>query len=90
MAFFKIPLEQVVVVHDDLDLELGQIKLKRGGSSGALLRGGVVGHVLGGFKGKDAEEAEFLVENCADAVESLIADGLEKAQLRFHSLKPKG
>jgi PTH1 family peptidyl-tRNA hydrolase len=125
MAFYKIPLEHILVVHDDLDLELGQIKLKRGGSPGGHNglksidsqigpnylrvragighprqkapegappppRGGVVGHVLGGFKGKDAEEAQFLVENCADAVESLIADGLEKAQMRFHSLKPRG
>lgn len=125
MAFYKVPLEHIIVVHDDLDLELGQIKLKRGGSAAghnglksidsqigpnyfrvragighprhkaperappSPRGGGVVGHVLGGFKGKEAEEAEFLVETCADAVESLIADGLEKAQLRFHSLKPK-
>lgn len=34
MAFFKIPLEQILVVHDDLDLEFGQMKLKRGGSPG--------------------------------------------------------
>ena len=124
MAFYKVALEHVVVIHDDVDLELGQIKLKRGGSSGGhnglksidsqigpnYLRvragighprakapegavpraGGVVGHVLGGFKGKDAEEAAILVESCADAVEVLLADGLEKAQLRFHSMKPKG
>ncbi len=125
MAFYKVALEHIVVVHDDLDLELGQIKLKRGGSAaghnglksidaqigpsylrvragighprargpeGAPVppRGNVVSHVLGGFKGKEAEEAQFLVESCADAVESLIADGLEKAQMRFHGQKPKG
>lgn len=125
MAFFKIPLDNVIVVHDDLDLELGQIKLKRGGSSGghnglksidgllgpnylrvragighprskapegaARERSGVVGHVLGGFKGKDAEEAQLLVEHCADAIEMLIAggseEGLQKAQMKFHALK---
>lgn len=124
MAFYKVALEHIVVIHDDLDLELGQIKLKRGGSPGghnglksidgaigpnylrvragighprskapegaAPRSGGVVGHVLGPFKGKDAEEAAILVEHCADAVELLIADGLEKAQLRFHSMKPGG
>jgi peptidyl-tRNA hydrolase, PTH1 family len=116
MAFYKIPLENIVVVHDDLDLELGQIKLKRGGGAGGhnglksidsqigpnYLRvragighprsegrtGGVVGHVLGPFKGKDAEEAGILVENCADAVETLMREGLEKAQMKFHGLKP--
>jgi PTH1 family peptidyl-tRNA hydrolase len=34
MAFFKLPLERIVVVHDDMDLELGRIKLKQGGGHG--------------------------------------------------------
>jgi len=129
MAFYKVALDNIIIVHDDVDLELGQIKLKRGGSAGGhngiksvdsqigpnYLRvragvghprgraqagdgavplqggrgGGMVGHVLGAFKGKDAEEAQFLVENCADAVEMLVKDGLEKAQMKFHSLKPR-
>ncbi len=115
MQFYKIALDHVVVVHDDMDLELGQIKLKKGGGAGGhnglksidshigphylRVRGGigharsegrqVVGHVLGAFRGKDAEEAGILVENCADAVEALIQEGLEKAQMRFHSLKPR-
>jgi PTH1 family peptidyl-tRNA hydrolase len=121
MAFFKVPLEQIVVVHDDLDLELGQMKIKRGGSPGGHNglksidasigpdylriragighprskapegapkdRGSVVGHVLGAFKGKDLEDAKIVVERCADAVEVLIRDGLEKAQLTFHGKK---
>jgi peptidyl-tRNA hydrolase, PTH1 family len=31
--FFKIPLEDIIVIHDDLDLGLGRIKIKVGGSS---------------------------------------------------------
>lgn len=31
MAFFKIPQESTLVVHDELDLPLGALKLKRGG-----------------------------------------------------------
>jgi PTH1 family peptidyl-tRNA hydrolase len=34
LSFYKIPLENVIVFHDDLDLELGQVKIKRGGSAG--------------------------------------------------------
>ena len=34
LAFFKIPLDHVVVFHDDLDLEPGRIKIKCGGGSG--------------------------------------------------------
>ncbi len=30
-AWFKIPPEQVVVCHDDLDVEVGSLKVKRGG-----------------------------------------------------------
>lgn len=33
-SFYKIPLENIFVFHDDLDLQLGRIKFKRGGSSG--------------------------------------------------------
>jgi PTH1 family peptidyl-tRNA hydrolase len=121
MAFFKIPLDQIVVVHDDLDLEFGQMKLKRGGSPGGhnglksidaaigadylriragighprskapdgapKERGQVVGHVLGAFKGKDLDDARAVVEQCADAVELLIARGLAETQQAFHGRK---
>lgn len=33
-AYFKIPTENVIVVHDDIDLEMGQIKVKVGGGHG--------------------------------------------------------
>jgi peptidyl-tRNA hydrolase, PTH1 family len=32
--FFKIPVERIVVVHDDLDLPFGILRLKRGGGEG--------------------------------------------------------
>ena len=32
--FFKIPVERVVVAHDELDLDFGTIRLKRGGGEG--------------------------------------------------------
>ena len=30
-SFFKVPLEQIVVVHDELDIPYGAVRLKRGG-----------------------------------------------------------
>jgi len=30
-GYFKVPLEQVIVVHDDMDLTTGRIRIKRGG-----------------------------------------------------------
>lgn len=32
--FFKIPVERIVVVHDELDLPYGALRLKRGGGEG--------------------------------------------------------
>lgn len=33
MAFYKIPLENLIVIHDDMDLQLGTLREKTGGSS---------------------------------------------------------
>ncbi len=32
--FYKIPLQNIVVAHDELDIELGAMRVKKGGSSG--------------------------------------------------------
>ncbi len=32
--FFKVPLERIVVIHDELDLPYGALRLKRGGGTG--------------------------------------------------------
>jgi PTH1 family peptidyl-tRNA hydrolase len=34
MSFYKIPLQNVIVFHDDVDLKLGRIKIKTGGGDG--------------------------------------------------------
>lgn len=34
VKFYKVPLEQIIVVHDELDIDFGAIKLKRGGGEG--------------------------------------------------------
>jgi PTH1 family peptidyl-tRNA hydrolase len=31
LGYFKVPLERLIVVHDEMDLPLGQLRLKRGG-----------------------------------------------------------
>ncbi len=32
--FYKIPLENIIVIHDELDIDLGRLKVKRGGGNG--------------------------------------------------------
>ena len=34
VKFYKINKDDIFVAHDDLDLELGKVKIKKGGSSG--------------------------------------------------------
>ena len=34
MKFYDIPIENLIVVHDDLDLPLGKLRLRKKGSSG--------------------------------------------------------
>jgi PTH1 family peptidyl-tRNA hydrolase len=34
VKFYKIPLSEVIVIHDDIDLELGKVKVKIGGGAG--------------------------------------------------------
>ena len=33
MAFYKIPIENVIVIHDDMDLKVGTMREKTGGGS---------------------------------------------------------
>ena len=32
--FYKIPLENIIAIHDELDLPLGKLRVKRGGGNG--------------------------------------------------------
>ena len=34
MSFFKIPVERLIVVHDELDIPFAEVRLKRGGGEG--------------------------------------------------------
>jgi PTH1 family peptidyl-tRNA hydrolase len=109
--FFKVPLEQLLVVHDEGDFDLGRLQLRRGGGlaghnglrsiAQALgtqdfmrLRIGVgrpgrgdprdlADYVLSDFEPDD--DAEGIVSRAADAVETLLSDGLETAQREFHA-----
>jgi len=108
--FFKVAPESVLVVHDDVDLDVGRLQARLGGglaghnglrsiaqalgTQGFLrLRIGVgrpgrgdprdvADYVLSPFE--PHEDAGALVSRAADAVESLLADGLVTTQQRFN------
>jgi PTH1 family peptidyl-tRNA hydrolase len=108
--FFKTEPEAVLVVHDDVDLEVGRLQARLGGGlaghnglrsiSQALgtseflrLRIGVgrpgrgdprpvADYVLSPFEPED--DVESIVSRAAEAVESLVSDGLVATQQRFN------
>jgi PTH1 family peptidyl-tRNA hydrolase len=110
VRFFKLPPEQLLVVHDEGDFDLGRLQARLGGGlaghnglrsiAQALgtqeflrLRIGVgrpgrgdprplADYVLSNFEPED--EADAIVARAADAVEAIVAEGLETAQRAYH------
>jgi peptidyl-tRNA hydrolase, PTH1 family len=108
--FYKVPVDRLTIVHDDLDLPFGTLRLKLGGGDGghnglrsattalgsreyARVRFGIgrppgrqdpADYVLRDFSAAERKELGYLVDRAADAVEALLADGLESAQNKFN------
>ena len=108
--FFKLPAEDIVVVHDELDLPYGTLRVKLGGGDNGhnglkslrrslgtgefhRVRFGVgrptgrqdpADWVLTDFGSVERKELPFHVDRTADAVESLLSEGLAATQNRFH------
>jgi PTH1 family peptidyl-tRNA hydrolase len=108
--FFKVPVDHMIVVHDELDLDPGAIRVKLGGGdnghnglkslrsslgSGEFYRvrlgiGRPPGRqdpadfVLRDFPAAGRAELGVQLERGADAVESLIAEGLAATQNAFN------
>jgi PTH1 family peptidyl-tRNA hydrolase len=108
--FFKVPVERLVVVHDELDLPFGSIRIKLGGGdnghnglksvrrslgSGEFYRVRIgIGRppgrqdpadwVLRDFGAAERKELPLHLERSADAVESLLSDGLAAAQNTYN------
>ena len=111
LRFFSVPPERLVVVHDELDLDAGTIRLKLGGGEGGhnglrsisaslgskeyhRVRVGIgrppgrmdaADFVLRDFSPTERKELPFVLDEAADAVESLVTLGLLDAQQRVHA-----
>lgn len=103
VSYFSVPVEQVVVIHDELDLEFGAVRLKRGGGegghnglrsiSGSLGTRDYVRVRLGiGRPPGRQDPADFVLSNFpsrdAQEVELLIGDGADAVtELVQHGLQ---
>jgi peptidyl-tRNA hydrolase, PTH1 family len=109
--FYKIPVERIVAIHDELDIDFDTLRVKLGGGdnghnglrsirrsmdSGDFYRVRVgigrppgrqspADYVLSDYSAAERKILPFQVDRAADAVESLVSDGLEKTQSRFNS-----
>lgn len=103
--------QRIIVVHDELDLEPGVVRIKAGGGLAGhnglrsitqhlstqdylRVRIGVgkppnkdrgASHVLTRVPQRQRELLDAAVATAADAVESIIADGVDQAMQRFHA-----
>jgi PTH1 family peptidyl-tRNA hydrolase len=118
LHYYKITADRVIVVYDELDLQPGVLRLKRGGSAGGhrgvedlirhlgtqdffRVRIGI-GHprrsglpqmdasdwVLGVPSAEDMKVLRAGSELAAEAVKTLVSEGLAAAQTRFHGRLP--
>jgi len=109
-GFYKIPVERLVVVHDELDLPYGSLRLKRGGGDNGhnglrsitrslgsreylRVRFGIgrppgrmdpADYVLRDLSPAERKDLDYNVDRAADAVETLVRDGLEAAQNSYN------
>ena len=108
--FYKVPLANVLAVHDELDIDYGTLRLKLGGGDNGhnglksmtkamgpdyhRVRFGigrppgrmqVADFVLKDFSSTERKELDFLVDRATDSVESLVSEGLERAQSAYNS-----
>ena len=110
-TFYKVAPEQVVAIHDELDIPFGTLRVKLGGGDNGhnglrsirsslgtgdfyRIRVGigrpsgrqdVSGFVLSDFSTAERKALPFEVDRAADAVESLLLEGLERTQQTYNS-----
>ncbi|MFE9339089.1 aminoacyl-tRNA hydrolase [Streptomyces sp. NPDC007063] len=110
LDFYGIGTDRLLVIHDELDIDYGALRLKFGGGDNGhnglksltkLLgrdyyrvrfgvgrppgRMQVADYVLKDFSSTERKELDYFVDRAADACESLITDGLERAQSTYNT-----
>lgn len=106
MRALGVSADQLIVVYDDMDLEMGTVRVREQGSAGThngmksvvlnlqtdefvrvrvgigKPKGDTVDYVLGEYDDKQA--AFDALKKAADAIETIVKDGLKEAQNRFN------
>lgn len=109
--FYKLPVENIIVIVDDIDIDFATIRIRAKGSAGShnglksvvyhlqsdnfpRVKIGVgkkkenqdlADFVLSRFDKDEREKIDLAVEKAALAVETILADGINKAMNEFNS-----
>lgn len=109
--FYKIPLENTILIFDDIALEKGQIKVRKQGSGGShkgmisvvetletenipRIRVGIgspenkkymIEYVISKINKEEQELLKPGIEKAADAIETIIKEGFDKAMNKYNS-----
>ena len=110
ISYYRLPLDNLLLIHDDLDTPFGSLRLRKSGGHGgqnglrsiiqhlgsrdfARLRFGIgrppgrmsaMDYVLQPLRGEQSDLADALAERAADAVETWLRDGIERAMSDFN------
>jgi PTH1 family peptidyl-tRNA hydrolase len=110
-TFYKVPVERIIAIHDELDIDFDTLRTKLGGGDNGhnglksmrsslgsgdfyRVRAGIgrppgrqspADFVLSDYTAGERKQLPLQVDTAADAVESLIRDGLELTQQRYNS-----
>lgn len=110
LGYFKVPLERLIVVHDEVDLPEGRLQVRKGGGDAGNKGVRSVAASLGtpdfirvrvgtGREGRREEGLDFLlrpltkdeaqlledsIRRAADAVETIVREGLTRAMNKFN------
>ncbi len=109
---FDIPPHGLCVVYDDLNLDIGALRMRKAGSDGGhngmksiihhlgtqdfpRLRVGIgkvegdwMDHVLNEFSAAEREYIDWAIPCAADAIETLVTEGVQTAMNQFNGRVP--
>ena len=110
MFFYRIKIENVIIVYDDMDINIGKLRIRKKGSGGthngmksiiSYIRsydfpririgigkpkkdGSTVDFVLGRASGEDKNQIEKAINNAADAIKSIVVNGIDRAMQEYN------
>ena len=92
--FYKIPLENILVVFDDMDTEKGKIKIRKMGEQFARIRVGIgrpidndeiIDYVITPIQDEqEYKQLEIGIEKAKDAIIEYLKNGIDKAMNKFN------